>query len=499
MPVNKEMLITSDRHEARVAILEDSKLMEIYIQPLKKKSIVGNIYLGTVQDILPGIEAAFVDIGLEKNAFLYREEAALIEDEAPLPKIEYILKRKQDILVQVLKEPLGTKGARVTTHLAIPGRYLVILPYDKDTLGISRKLPDEERERLKEIAEKLKPRHAGLIVRTAAEGEKFDDLKKDLNQLKKVWAGLSRRIRRARPVSLVYEEPPLELKAVRDWFSEDFGKLIIDDRQRYHRIVNFLRKHSPKLVSKVSYYDKLYPLFEKYEINKEIKKALKRRVWLKSGGYIAIDHTEALTAIDVNTGKFIGKKSLRHTILRTNLEAAKEIVRQIRLRDIGGIIVIDFIDMADLKDRDELFDLFNKELAADRIKSRVIEISKIGLIEMTRKSTTENLIKAMGKACPTCIGTGLIMSEKTLAIAAEREMRREAKIRPSKAFLFKAHPGIVANFRGEIINNLRSDTGKAVFIVSDPAVESETPVLLNEGSYRRIEDEFEKYEHEAKI
>ncbi len=497
--MNKEMLITSDRHETRVAILEDSKLMEIYVQPSEKKSLVGNIYMGVVQDILPGIEAAFVDIGLEKNAFLYRDEATTIEDDASITKIEYLLKPKQDILVQILKEPLGTKGARVTTQLAIPGRYLVILPYNQETLGISRKLPDAERERLKEIAEELKPKNLGLIVRTAAEGESVKDLEKDLAQLKKSWASLSRKIKKAKPVTLIYEEPSLELKAVRDYFSEDFSSLTVDTKDKYNQIVGFLKKHSPKLVGKVSHYNQMLPLFEKYEIDKEIKKALKRRVWLRSGGYIAIDHTEALTAIDVNTGKFIGKKSLRQTVLKTNLEAAKEVVRQVRLRDIGGIIVIDFIDMADPNDRDQVFGLFNKELAADRTKSRVIEISKIGLVEMTRKSTSENLIKAMGRSCPTCRGAGLIMADRTLAIAAERTMRKEVKIRPSKAFLFKAHPTIVANFRSDIIKYLQKDTGKKVFIVSDPTVEPETPILILEGAYRKVEEEFERLEHETKI
>lgn len=497
--VNKEMLISSDRHETRLAILEDSKLMEIYVQPVERKSVVGNIYLGTVQDILPGIEAAFVDIGLQKNGFLYRDEAATIEDEATPPKIEHILKRKQDILIQVLKDPLGTKGARVTTHIAIPGRYLVILPYDKETFGVSRRLPDKERERIKKTAEAIKPKNFGLIVRTAAENVSADELRKDLAQLKKIWAGLSRKIKKAKPVSLIYEEPGLEVKAVRDWFNEDFSKLIIDNKKKYNKVASFLKKNSPKLLRKATFYNKSFPLFEKYDINKAIKKSLKRRAWLKSGGYIAIDHTEALTAIDVNTGKFIGKKSLRQTVLKTNLEAAKEVVRQIRLRDIGGIIVIDFIDMIDLKDREKVFKLFNDELAADRTKSRVIEISKIGLVEMTRKSTTENLIKAMGQSCPDCYGTGIVVSEKTKLIAVERAMRKEALTRQSKAFLFKAHPSIVASHRNEITGNLKKDTGKAVYMIADSAVEPDLPIMKSEGSRRKIEEELERLENELKI
>ena len=497
--VNKEMLITSDRHETRVAILEDSKLMEIYVQRLDKKSVVGNIYHGIVQDIIPGIEAAFVDISLEKNGFLYRDEAATIEEEAAPAKIEHILKRKQDIMVQILKEPLGTKGARVTTHLAIPGRYIVILPYDTETFGVSRRLPDEERERLKKITEAIKPKHFGIIVRTAAEGVRQEELKKDLVQLKKLWNALSKKIKKSKPVNLIYEEPPLEIKAVRDWFNDDFSKLIIEDKQKYNKVASFLKRHSPKLLRKATFYNKSFPLFEKFDINKQIKKALKRKVWLKSGGYIAIDHTEALTAIDVNTGKFVGKKSLRQTVLKTNMEAAKEIIRQIRLRDIGGIIVVDFIDMIEAKDRNKVFKVFNDELAADRTKSRVIEISKIGLVEMTRKSTTENLIKAMGQSCPNCYGTGFIVAEKTILIAAERAIRKEVVTRPSKAFLFKAHPMVATGKRDQIISNLRKDTGKAVYIISDPTATPDLPVLKSEGARRKVEDEFERLEDETKL
>ncbi len=373
------------------------------------------------------------------------------------------------------------------------------MPYDKDTLGVSRRLADDERGRLKEIVEKIKPRNFGLIIRTAAEGKKISELEKDLNQLRKVWNNLSRKIKKAKPVSLIYEEPSLELKVVRDFFDSDFSKLMVDNKQKYNQIVRFLKRRSPKLAGKVSYYNKSYPLFDKYDISKEVKKALKRRVWLKSGGYIAIDHTEALTAIDINTGKFIGKKNLRRTVVKTNMEAAKEIIRQIRLRDIGGIIVIDFIDMPDPKDRDKVFKLFNQELAADRTKSRVIDISKIGLVEMTRKSTSESLVKAMGKSCPTCRGGGSILSDKTLAIAAEREMRREAKTRPSKAFLFKVHPMIVESFRNVMSKALKEDTGKTIFMASDPKVEMQTPVLVAEGAYKKVEEEFERKVHETEI
>lgn len=489
------MLISVDRFESRVAVLEDRKLMEIYVQPSGNKSIVGNVYLGVVKDILPGIEATFVDIGLEKNAFLYVSEVATVEDVSALPKIEHLLRKGQDILVQVSKEPIKGKGARVTTQVTIPGRYVVLMPYSPENIGISRKLPDKEKDRLREICEKVKPRNMGLIVRTAAEGAQKEDLVKDIKQLKRLWWYLNWKIKRSKPVKLIYEEPELEIKAVRDWFSEDFNRLIIDSKPKYKKIISFLKKFSPELVDKVVFYDKTYPLFDKYEVNDQIQKVLRRKVWLKSGGYIAIDHTEALTAIDVNTGKYVGKKSLRQTVLKTNLEAAKEIVRQIRLRDIGGIIVIDFIDMDDEKDRNQVFSLFNKELESDRIKSKVIDISKIGLVEMTRKNTSESLLSQLSKTCPNCSGSGLVLTEKTIAVEVERYLRKVCTTKPSKAFLFKINPSMEAHFKDDFIKHLREDTKKIVFIVADANLPLAKVELVVEGRVRTVEEEYDLYEN----
>ncbi|RJQ31458.1 MAG: Rne/Rng family ribonuclease [Actinobacteria bacterium] len=492
---SSQMLVSSDRHETRVAIIEDGKLMEIYVQSQEKKSIVGNIYLGVVKDILPGIEATFVDIGLEKNAFLYVQEVATFEDVSTPPRIEHLLKRGQDILIQIVKEPLKGKGARVTTQITIPGRFMVLMPYSSNTVGISRKISDKEKERLRKICEKIKPKNMGIIVRTAAEGASEEELSRDLRQLKRLWWYLNFKIKRSKPVKLIHEEPELDLKAVRDWFSEDFERLIIDSKLNYNKIVSYLRKVSPELVKRVSYYDSNFPLFDKYEVNEQIKKVLRRKAWLKSGGYIAIDHTEALTAIDVNTGKFVGKKSLKQTVLKTNLEACKEVVRQIRLRDIGGIIVVDFIDMDDQKDRDKVFNAFNKELATDRIKSRVIDISKIGLVEMTRKNTSESLIRQLSKTCHICGGSGLIMSDKTVAIEVERAMRKVAKTKPSKAFLFKINPNIDMHFKEQLTSNLKTDTKKIIYIVGDPNLAFNQVELAAEGSPRSVEQAYELSEN----
>ena len=487
--IKKEMVIVIDRHEIRVAIIEDSKLAEIYIQPVNEKSVVGNIYLGTVKDILPGMEAAFIDIGLEKNAFLYVNET-INEDEENMPsaKIENIVKKGQDIVVQISKEEIKGKGARATAQISIPGRYLVLSPYSKETNGISRKIEDRERERLKKIAGKIKPKNYGLIVRTAAEGLSEKELQLDLKELIKKWQSINRKIRKSKPVSLVYSESSLDLKAVRDWFDESYTSIIVDNIKSFKKIKDYLRKTNPSLIKKLKLYKQMLPLSDKYNLDSQIRKALRRKVWLKSGGHISIDHTEALTSIDVNTGKFVGKKSLRQTVVKTNLEALKEVVRQIRLRDIGGIIVIDFIDMYEDKDKEKVFNELNKELEKDRIKSRVIDISKIGLAEMTRKSTTESLTAKLGQKCTTCFGSGYSMKEETMAVAVERMIRKEAKTRPNKAFIFKVSPNLI-NYYDEIAMNIKKDTGKIVFLEEDPSVMVDSVVLLKEGQKRKVEKE----------
>ncbi|HDP69461.1 MAG TPA: Rne/Rng family ribonuclease [Actinobacteria bacterium] len=471
----KEMMIAVDEDEVRVAIVEDAKLAEIYIEQIDSYSIVGNIYLGRVKNVLPGMEAAFVDIGLRKSSFLYVDEVLFPEEEldpASL-KIQHMLKEGQDILVQVIRDPMGTKGARVTTFISLAGKYMVLMPYG-DNVGVSRRLPDNEKARLKELGLKIKPRSMGLIVRTAAEGAKFDDLKKDLNYLKGLWKNIKAKTTRAKPPKLIYSEEDLDLKMIRDVFTSDFKRLMVDSSARYKKIMNYLKKTNPELRERVYLYRDRMPLFDKFNINNQIKDALKRKAWLRSGGYISIDPTEALTAIDVNTGKYIGKTSLEETILKTNLEAAEEVVRQIRLRDIGGIIVIDFIDMTNPRHKKQVSKILNEALEKDRTKSRVVEISKLGLVEMTRKNVSEGILDILSEPCLCCGGIGKIPSKRTVFIDLKRKLTSFLTSNPERAFLFKLHPDAAAFMVGknqEDLRKLRRRTGKAIYMIGDSGVE----------------------------
>ncbi|MCL5292907.1 MAG: Rne/Rng family ribonuclease [Actinobacteria bacterium] len=488
----KELMISTDNFETRVAVLEDRKLVEIYIERTDATSIVGNIYLGRVRDILPGMQAAFIDIGIERTAFLYVGEIVYPKEEVdqPAPPIQHLLKQGQDILVQVIKEPMDAKGARVTTEITIPGRYLVLLPFS-DFVGISRRLDDDERARLREIVEVVKPMDMGLIVRTAAAAASEDDLKDDVRRLVTLWNKINRRAKSTTPVKLIYSEPELAIRIVRDLFSADYRRLSIDDVRTFNKVKGYLEQTSPELVRKVEYYSERLPLFDKYNINDEIDAALRRKVWLRSGGYITIDDTEALTAIDVNTGKFVGKTSLEETIFKTNLEAAEEVVRHLRLRDIGGIIVIDFIDMAKQSNREEVFRVLNEALAKDRTKSRVIEISKLGLVEMTRKNVAQNLQEFLGETCAWCGGTGRVLSKKTTAIQVFRMIREAALLREAEAFLYKINPLVLDFFEdhGKLKDDkLKVDVPeKLVYVVSDETVPIGQAEMLREGSRREVE------------
>jgi ribonuclease G len=488
--IAREMLISHDPSETRVAVLEDGRLVEYYIER-SKRSVVGNVYLGTVRDVLPGMQAAFVDIGLEKNAFLYVDEVVAPEgiDEVPRREISAILKSGQQIMVQVLKDPMGTKGARVTTDITLPGRFLVLMPFS-EFVGISRKLPEDERERLYEIVSAHAPVGAGLIVRTAAAGATEKDLLADLDFLQRLWKRVQHQAFEALPPEVIYTEMDLALRFVRDVFSEGFARLLIDDRGVHEKVLSFLKKTSPDLVRGVQFYRERVPLFDYFGLGDQIASVLERVVRLPSGGYIAIDETEALTAIDVNTGKFTGRKSLEDTIVRTNLEAADEVVRQLRLRDIGGIIVIDFIDMEDPYHRNEVFARLNTALERDRTKSRVTEISRLGLVEMTRKNVTDGLAGILTDTCPTCGGRGRVLSEATRRIVAERRMREILRTGKSAAYLFGMHPETYAivNAPGQnVVASLRADTKKQVAIVADPDCRPGEVRVLIEGRAGAIE------------
>jgi ribonuclease G len=461
------------------------------------KRQVGNIYLGRVKDILPGMQAAFIDIGIGRNAFLYVEEIVYPRggEEEPVPPIQHLLKPGQDILVQVIKEPMDSKGARVTTQVTLPGRYLVLLPFS-DFVGASRRLPDEERQRLKEICEQSKPRGKGLIARTAAEGANVAELREDVKKLLLFWRKISRRVRSSNPVQLIYQEPQLALRIIRDQFSNDFRRLVIDNKDDYDAIIDFLKSIDPGLAQRVELYGERLPMFDKYNINQDIENAMKRKVWLRSGGYISIDHTEALTAIDVNTGKYVGKTTLEQTIFKTNLEAAGEVVRQLRLRDIGGIIVIDFIDMQDQANRDEVFRVLNEALASDRTKTRVIEISRLGLVEMTRKNVSQGLLEFQADVCPHCHGLGVVLSDSTVGAQVYRHIKKIAATHSAESFIFKTnHRGMeFLEKKGKLTGHvLDLDWGKRAYIVFDNSVPLGKAEMVEEGNETQMEQTISNY------
>ena len=488
--VVREMFISHDSSESRVAILEDGVLVEFYLERAKR-SVVGNVYLARVRDVLPGMQAAFVDIGLEKNAFLYVDEVVTGDGSVDIPRreISQLLSPGQQVVVQVLKDPMGTKGARVTTDVTLPGRFLVLMPFS-EFVGISRKLPESERERLHALITDSTPAGVGLIVRTAAAGASDKDLLADLEFLQRLWKRVQHQAAEALAPEVIYTEMDLALRFTRDVFSEDFRRLVIDDRATFDKVTSFLKKSSPHLVKRVSLYREKSPLFDQVGVDQQIDAVLERTVRLPSGGYIAIDQTEALTAIDVNTGSFTGRKSLEETILKTNLEAATEVVRQLRLRDIGGIIVIDFIDMEDPAHRVQLQGVLQEELERDRTKTRASEISRLGLVEMTRKNVTDGLYNVLTDPCPMCQGQGRVLSEATRRIMVERRMRETLLTGRSAAYLFGIAPetfAIVNQPGRNVLAALRTETRKQVAMVADPDCGPAEVRVLIEGKAGSIE------------
>lgn len=472
--MQKEIIINCSNGETRAALLEDRQLVEVYFEYGNHSNIVGNIYKGRVENVLPGMSAAFVDIGLEKNSFLYVDDAVYhLDDEEfktaakKAKSIRDILKEGQEVIVQVTKEPIGTKGARVVTDLSVAGRYLVLMP-TVDYIGVSRRISDEkERARLKELAAQIQPKNMGLIVRTVAEGKGLKELKQDVELLLKVWKSIKRRARRYPAPSLIYKDHDLVYRMVRDVFSSDFDKLIVDSKTEYEKILDILDVLAPNLRSRVYYYHEGIPIFEFYGIEAEIAKALRSKVWLSSGGYLVIDQTEALTSIDVNTGKFTGSKNLEDTVLKTNLEAAEEIARQLRLRDIGGIIVIDFIDMERKKDEEKVLAKLVEATSKERTKTHVIGFTSLGMVEMTRKKVRESIGDILQQPCPYCEGTGKILSEETLVHQVERKILSTAREDDISAILVELHPSVAAKVIGAGGANLRrleKQSGKTIFV-----------------------------------
>jgi ribonuclease G len=494
------VLVSVDRGETRVALLEATgeavaargsgarrrrrpatnpgagyRVAELYLERRGARSIVGNIYKGRVDNVLAGLEAAFVDVGLDKNGFLHVDEIVLPGVEAPRrgrgsggkdsKAITELLRPGQEIVVQVVKDPLKTKGARLSMDLTIAGRYMVYAPYGEG-VGVSRRLDDKERERLRKEAARLDLHGGGAIIRTAAQGATRADLERELLYLFKLNEVLQKRVAETQGPALVFQEADLSVRVVRDIYSAEFERAVVDDEKQHHRLVSFFSRTAPELVEHVELWDEEKPLFESYGVEEALASTLNRRVDLPSGGYLMIDYAEALTVIDVNSGSFIGRgKSARleDTITKTNLEAAEEVVRQLRLRDIGGIIVIDFIDMARAKNRDAVLKTLRKALDEDRTKTFVVEISPLGLVEMTRQNVTEGVREIMTRPCPTCDGEGVIKSEETIAIEFERRLRELAPKVKAEALLLQMNPRVSAEFTGNgarVLHQIEAETGK---------------------------------------
>ncbi|MCL5422832.1 MAG: Rne/Rng family ribonuclease [Nitrospirae bacterium] len=458
--MSNEILINVTREEIRVGLLEGGQVVEFYVERKRDASLVGNIYKGKVVKILPGMQSAFVDVGLEKAAFLYvadiitemEDYAPFLEEEDKSNSIELVPRRGrqdlpieeliqdgQELLVQVSKDPMGSKGARVTSYVTMPGRYLVLMP-SLEHIGISRRISDEtERARLRSIVETIKPKGYGLIIRTASEGCTEEELKKDLEFLLLLWENIQKKRDRMAAPCLLYSDLDLAFRSVRDLMSQDVERLVIDAEDEYERIRDFVNTYFPKLLSKIELYGEGEPIFEAFGVEVDISRALGRKVWLKSGGYIVIDQTEAMTVIDVNTGKFVGKEDLEDTILKTNLEAVKEIAYQIRLRNLGGIIIIDFIDMERLENREKVFNAFLEAMKRDRAKNTILHISELGLIQMTRKRVRESLGRVLCEPCSYCEGKGFVKSPRTLCYEIFRKISKLARHGGEK-IIVTAHP-----------------------------------------------------------
>jgi ribonuclease G len=452
--VTKEIVINVSPRETRIAVLENGRLVELHVE--REERVVGSVYKGRVANVLPGMDAAFVDIGLDRNAFLYvgdilfegGEESAPVQKRSRDMRIRDVARPGQEILAQVVKGPRGTKGARVSTRMSLPGRYIVLMP-DAENLGVSRKIEDPaERDRLKRIGEKLRPGGFGMIIRTEAEERTEAELRQDLDMLVHLWQQISTKSKQAKAPALIHQDLSLILKTIRDVFGADVDKLLIDSEDDYSKVREMLAILSPDLMDRVEPYAEPEPIFSRFGLEDEIERLLRRKVWLKSGGYITIDASEALTAIDVNTGKFVGSTSLSDTILKTNLDAVQEIARQLRLRDIGGMIVLDFIDMNSARDRAQVMAALDKALKKDRTRTKVAHISPLGLIEMTRKRTGETVTELITQTCDYCQGRGRTLSPETVSIQIERAVRRKCSEGDFDAILVHAHPEVCAHLIG---------------------------------------------------
>ena len=495
--VRKEILVAVNVGEQRVAVLENGVVSEVYLERPGRRSVAGNIYKGIVDNVLPGMEASFVDIGLEKNGFLYVDEIVVPELEGRRHgrRIQELVERGQEVLVQAVKDPMGTKGARLTTEISLPGRFLVFVPFG-DGIGVSRRLEDDERERLKAICKELELPEGGLIVRTAAEGASRDELAGDLALLQKLWSTIRGRANRAEAPALVYQESELPLRIIRDLFIRDFERVLVDHERTYRRVIGYLKRTSPELAARVELYRDAEPIMERYGVDEAVRSTLNRRVDLPSGGYLVFDYAEAFTVIDVNTGRFVGARGrtsqarLEDTITKNNLEAVTEVVRQLRLRDVGGIIVIDFIDMANPKNRQLVEGALNRELERDRTKTYVVEISPLGLVEMTRQNVTDGPREILTDRCPTCKGDGVVVSMETHAVDIERRLRGAIAGSKSEAFLVELNSQVASTLIGpgaSRLAELEKETGRHFAFKTKPRAAHDHFAILAEGSATEID------------
>ena len=491
--MEQKIIVNYEHKETRVALLEDGRVTEIYVERPLQQRVIGNVYKGVVENVLPGMQAAFVNIGEERNAFLY-------VDDIPQPKgeespggrmpIQRLLRVGEEIMVQVLKEPFGSKGARLTCNITLPGRYLVLMP-GLNYVGVSRRInSQEERERLKKEMEALKPEGVGVIVRTAAEGIDVESLKNDLHFLLQLWESTKIQYSREKSPALLHQDVALIYRIIRDLFNDRISQFIIDNEQEYLKVLEILEILSPHLKSKVFYYRNKEPIFERFCIEDEIERSLNRVVWLRCGGYLVFDETEALTVIDVNTGKHTGRINLEETIFKTNMEAAVEIARQIRLRDIGGIIIVDLIDMSSQSHRQKVLECLRDEMGRDRTRSQVLGITNLGLVEISRKKIRQGLSASMQQPCSYCYGKGKVLSPEAVCSKVERELKKILQNSKVEAVLMEMNSEVAALMIGSgglYLKKLEAETGKSIFVRGSDNLHVEKYKILMSGKFNEVE------------
>ncbi len=492
--MTKDLIVSSTPQETKVALLEDGLLSEFFIEREAHRSVVGNIYEGPVTRVLPGMQSAFVDLGLERDAFLYvadvlegLDENLLSPDEQSATgngnhrgaaPIEERLKEGQTVLVQVLKEPLGTKGARISSHVSLPGRYLVFMP-TVEHVGVSRKITeDEERRRLKTLLKEIRQERGGggFIARTAGAGRSREDFERDARYLTRTWDEVRALAPRQKPPALLHRELSLVQRLLRDILNEDIASIRLDSQREYERTLDLVTQLQPEMAPRVRLFTKSNNVFEEHGVSAELERALRPRVWLASGGYIVINQTEALVAIDVNTGRYVGRKTLEDTIVKTNLEAAKEIVRQIRLRDLGGIIVVDFIDMDERKSRQRVMAALEEELRRDRSPTKVLSINEFGLVVITRKRVKQSLERTLCQPCPYCTGSGLVKSVATVCSEIYDEVRKLAVDMKGAPLLLRVNPEVARALAGDeagVLRELSDYVGTTIRVQGDPLLHQE--------------------------